>query len=135
MDKLRRFAPLLGRLLMSLIFLASGFWKIRYWSGSLELMTDKEIPAASVLLALAIVFEVLGGLALLIGFEARLAALALFLYLIPVTAMFHNFWGLLGPERHGQEINFLKNLAIMGGLAMVMAFGAGPLSVDAGAEA
>lgn len=134
MGKIAAFAPLLGRMLLSLIFLASAYWKIMYWSGNVEMMTEKEMPAASLLLGLAVVVELVGGLALLAGFQARVAALTLFLYLIPVTLLFHNFLGLEGPERRAQEVNLLKNLAIMGGLAVVFGLGAGPLSVDARRE-
>ncbi len=66
--------------------------------------------------------------------KARFAALALFLYLIPVTLIMHNFFGVGGAERQAQTIHFMKNLAIMGGLLMVTASGAGPFSVDARLE-
>ena len=78
----------------------------------------------------AIAVEFLGGLALMAGFKTRWAALALFLFLIPTTLIFHNPAGLTGQEAQGQMINLLKNLAIMGGMLMVFAFGAGRYGID-----
>ena len=72
-----------------------------------------------------------GGLALLLGFHTRAAALLLFLYLIPTTLVFHNFWAYPPEQQQLQMIMFLKNLAIMGGLGMLVSFGPGPLSLDA----
>ena len=71
-----------------------------------------------------------GGLSVLTGFKARWGALALVLFLVPVTAIFHNFWTLQGMEQQMQMIHFMKNLAIMGGLLSIVARGAGLASVD-----
>ena len=65
------------------------------------------------------------------GWKARLAALAICLFVIPATLIFHNFWAVDPAQAQGQMIHFMKNLTIMGGMMYVMAFGAGPLSVDA----
>ena len=78
----------------------------------------------------AIAVEFLGGLALLIGFKARWAALAIFLFLIPTTLIFHSASGLSGQEAQGQMIHMMKNLAIMGGMLMVFAVGPGKYSID-----
>src|SRR5262245_42888322 len=128
---LQPYASAAGRLLVSVIFLLSGFMKIARWEETEAFMASHGMPATSVLLALAALTEVLGGLALLLGFQTRAAALLLFLYLIPTTLVFHNFWAYQGQEQQMQMINFLKNLAIMGGLLGFFAFGAGSLSLDA----
>ena len=60
----------------------------------------------------------------------RLAGAGLILFLIPTTLIFHNFWAQSGMEAQNQMAHFLKNIAIMGGLLMLMAFGPGPLSCD-----
>lgn len=125
-----RFLPLGGRVLLSLIFLASSYWKIKYWSDQVQMLDLKLLPAPAALLAVALVVELVGALALLVGFKARFAALALFLYLIPVTLIMHGFLGAEGAERPAQMAHFMKNLAIMGGLLTVAAWGAGPYSVD-----
>jgi len=95
-------------------------------------MADKGMPAVPVFLVGAILCEIGGGLSLLLGCKARLGALLLFLFLIPTTLVFHNFWDYQGAEQKMQMINFMKNLAIMGGLALVVGFGPGPISVDRG---
>jgi putative oxidoreductase len=83
-----------------------------------------------VLLPLAGIVEIGGGLAILLGAQARTAAMLLFLYLIPATFVFHNFWGQTGMEYVNQMHHFLKNLAIMGGLALIVGLGPGFPSVD-----
>jgi putative oxidoreductase len=71
-----------------------------------------------------------GGLAVLAGFKTRIAAWLLFLYLIPTTFVFHNFWTMQGMERQDGMVHFMKNLAIMGGLLLLAASGPGERSVD-----
>ena len=75
--------------------------------------------------------EVFGGLAILLGFQTRIAAWVLFAYLIPTSLVFHNFWALQGMERMDNQAHFFKNVAIMGGLLFVATFGAGAYSIDA----
>lgn len=93
-------------------------------------MQTQGMPIVPLFLLGAIGVEVVGGLSVLVGFFARLGALALFSFLIPTTVIFHAFWAV--PEAHQQiqMIMFMKNLAIMGGLLMVVAFGPGPVSFD-----
>ena len=122
---------LIERILISAIFLLSGINKIMDWSGTADRMAQKGMPMVQLLLAGAVVVEVLVGLALLLGFQTRLAAFILFLYLIPATLIFHNFWAVSGPEHQNQLISFLKNLAIMGGLVEFAGVGAPSLSIDA----
>ena len=94
-------------------------------------MASKNMPLISVLLPLAGIVEIAGGfLSLLVGFRARFAAILLFLYLIPTTFIFHNFWAQVGYEHMNQMHHFLKNLAIMGGLGYIFALGPGPRSID-----
>ena len=125
-----RLPPLVARLLLSAIFLVSGFAKITDWSGTASHMAAHGMIAVPLFLAGAIACEVGGGALLLLGLKTRFAASLLFLFLIPVTLVFHPFWTLAGAERMPQMVNFLKNLAIMGGLAEVFAYGAGRISLD-----
>jgi len=131
---LRRFGQLFARGLLSAIFLMSGFGKISNWQGTTEFMASKGMPAVSFFLAGAILLELGGGLSLLLGFRARAGAAALILFLIPATLIFHNFWAFEGMDQRMQMINFLKNLAILGGLIQTMVYGAGALSLDARAR-
>jgi putative oxidoreductase len=130
MNAIERYAPLVGRILLSLIFIISGAGKIFGFSGTAAFMAAQGLPLASLLLAATIALEIVGGLSLLLGFRARALALLLFLFLIPTTIIFHNFWAASGEAAQMQMGHFLKNLGIMGGLLYVVAYGAGPLSVD-----
>lgn len=127
----RSWSALVGRILLSGVFLTSGFAKFADPEGSIGYMRSAGIPAADILAYVAGVAEVLGGLALLLGFLARLGALGLFIMLIPTTLVFHNFWALSGQEAQMQLSHFMKNLAIMGGLLTLFAHGPGRLSIDA----
>lgn len=130
-EKVERFVPLAGRILLSLIFIMSGLSKIFDWSGTAAYMASKGMPVIPFFLLMAILFEVFGGLSVLAGFKGRIGALALFIFLVPTTLIFHNFWAYDGMEKQMQMASFMKNLAIMGGLALVVGFGPGSLSIDA----
>ena len=123
-------AALAGRTLLALIFIVSGFGKITGFSGTAAFMASKGLPMTEVLLVGAIAVEFLGGLMLVAGFKARWVAAAIFLFIIPTTIVFHNPMGLSGQEAQTQMINLMKNVAIMGGMLMVTAFGPGAWSVD-----
>jgi len=124
------FTPLAGRILLSVIFLISGFFKIGGYSQMVGYAASKGLPLAGVAIGCAAVLELVAGLAILVGFQTRIAAWLLVLYLIPVTFYFHNFWALQGIEQQDNMIHLLKNVAIMGGLVILAANGAGPYSVD-----
>ena len=124
-------AALFGRILLSVIFLLSGWDKLNHWNETANQMAAHGMTAVPLCLSLATLFEVLGGLALLVGWQTRPAALILFLYMIPVTLVFHHFWSVPPAEQQMQMVQFLKNLAILGGLLTVNAWGAGALSLDA----
>ena len=111
-----------GRVLLSLIFILSGVSKVMDWSGSAELMTAQGLPLVPLLLGAAAAVEIGGGLLLLLGWNARWGAWLLFLYLIPVTVIFHDFWNFTGQEQQTQLVNFLKNLSITGGLLLAAAY-------------
>jgi putative oxidoreductase len=122
--------PLVGRFLMSLVFILAGIGKIGAFSMYTGFIAAAHLPLPKVSLAIAIVVELLGGLAILAGLHTRFMAWVVFLYLIPTTIMFHNFWALQGATRIDNMIHFEKNLAIMGGLLILATFGAGAYSVD-----
>ena len=120
----------LGRVFLALLFVVSGIGKITGYAGTAAVMAAKGLPIVDVLLPLTIAVELGGGLLLALGWKARWAAAALFLFLIPTTLIFHQFWGLEPKLAQMQKIHFLKNVAIMGGMLMVLAIGAGRWSVD-----
>jgi putative oxidoreductase len=122
---------LLARLLIAPMFLAAGVPKLMDTATTAAAMESKGIPAAFALAILAGLLEVVGALAILFGVVTRVAALCLFLFLIPVTLIFHDFWNLSGMEAQMQLGKFLQNLGTMGGLALLVAHGAGRYSIDA----
>lgn len=128
-DIINKFGPLAGRTLLAIIFLMSGISKIGGFAGTAGYMASKGLPMVDVLLVLTIVIEIGGALMIISGYMARLGAAALFLWMIPVTFIFHNYWAMPADQQMIQQIMFMKNLAIMGGLLLVMANGAGPLSL------
>ncbi len=142
MDQSHDLGALVGRILLALIFVLSGFSKITGFAGTAGYMEHAGIPHNLVLpgLILSILVEFGCGLLLVFGFQTRWAALAMFLWLIPVTLIFH-----VGPYRQavaeGQamvamtnQIMAMKNLSMMGGLLLLASLGPGAYSVDGRAE-
>jgi len=121
---------LIGRFLLAAIFLVSGVAKLTDTSGTIQHMTAAGIPYPETLALVAGAAEVLGAISIATGLLARVGSLGLFLYLIPTTLIFHAFWKEAGEARLPQMVNFMKNLAIMGGLAVLAAQGAGKISID-----
>ncbi|MBI1208863.1 MAG: DoxX family membrane protein [Azospirillum sp.] len=127
-----KFGSLIARALLAAIFIQSGLGKIVGFSGAAAYMAGHGMPVAELFLVGAIAVELGGGLALLLGWQARWAALALFLFIIPTTLIFHAYWAVPEAQARNQEIHFMKNLAIMGGMLMVWVFGPGPLRIGGG---
>ena len=123
---------LLGRLLISQIFILAGVNKIINFSAMLGYVTAAHLPLPNISLACAAAIEILGGLAILFGFRAKIVAWILFVFLIPTTLLFHNFWAMQGDARMDNIGHFQKNLAIMGGLLFLALYGAGRYAVDSG---
>lgn len=121
---------LVGRILLAAIFIISGFAKISGFEGTAGYMASKGLPMPQVLLAITIVIELGGGLMIAAGFKARWAALVFFLWLIPVTFVFHKFWGIDAAQVQNQMNHFLKNVSIMGAMLLLFAYGPGAYSVD-----
>ena len=129
-EGVKTYGPLVGRILIALIFIISGYGKIGGFDGTVAQIASKGIPLPELAAAAAIVVELIGGILLVVGWQTRWAAAALLLFMIPTTLLFHNFWAFDAAQQMAQRIHFMKNLAIMGGILYVLAFGAGPVSVD-----
>ncbi|MBZ5502233.1 MAG: DoxX family protein [Acidobacteriia bacterium] len=126
--------PLLGRVLMSLIFIVAGAQKIPAFSMMKGYVAMAHLPFPSLALAIAIAIELVGGLAILAGLWTRFTAWVVFLYLIPTTLCFHLLPALHGTDQMNNIMNVEKNLAIMGGLLLLAAHGAGRYSCDGAGE-
>ena len=109
-----------GRAFLGALFFISGINKILGFSYVAGWMTSSGVPAASLLLAITIVIEVAGGLMLITGFQPRLAAIVIALFLVPVTVVFHAFWNADAANFQNQLTAFLKNLSILGGMLLVI---------------
>lgn len=129
-DVVTKFGPVIGRCMIALIFLLSGFGKITNFAATAAGMAGKGLPMAEVLLVITIAIEFGGALMIILGWKARLAAAALFLWMIPVTLLYHNFWAMPPEQQMVQQVMFLKNLAMMGAMLYIVAFGSGRFSVD-----
>lgn len=127
----RSTTALIGRFLISAIFLIGGVAKLTDTANTAQYMTAVGIPHAETLAIIAGIAEVCGGIAIAFGFLTRIGALGLVLYLIPTTLIFHSFWRFDEPEAKTQMVQFMKNLAVMGGLTVLFAYGPGRFSIDA----
>ncbi len=124
MDRLISIGLLISRILLSGIFLFSGVKKIFAFHATQGYMASFGMQMTGVFLVLAILFEIGGGLLLLLGYSPRLGALALILFLIPTTLVFHrNF------ADPAQVVQFSKNVAILGGLFAVLSAGGGSITL------
>jgi putative oxidoreductase len=138
MESLRDVTALVGRILLALIFVLSGLNKVMNMSGTAGYMMQAGISARLVYpaLYLSIAVELGCGLLVMAGLQARLAAVIIFLWLIPVTLLFHVAGYYHAVQQHQamaaltQQIMYLKNLAMMGGLLILAAMGPGRLSVN-----
>ena len=128
-DAVKTFGPFAGRILLALIFVISGYGKLVGFDGTVGYIASKGLPLPQLAAAAAIAIELVGGVLLVIGWQTRWAATAIFLFMIPTTLIFHAFWAAAANQQM-ETIQFMKNLSIMGGMLYAMAFGAGPLSVD-----
>ncbi len=118
-------AALLGRLGLAAIFIISGFGKILGFDQTVAFAAAYQVPLPELAIVLTIVIELIGGVLLAVGLWTRWAALCIGLFLIPVTLVFHSNF-----EDQMQMTQFLKNLAIIGGMLMVVAHGPGGISID-----
>ncbi len=130
MTSLQNTTVLIGRILLGLIFVLSGFAKISGFDGTAGYIASAGLPLPQLVAALTIVIEVGGGLALMAGLYTRQVALVLAAFTLLAGVIFHNFWAFPQPEQMAQQINFLKNLSIAGGMLVLAAFGPGRISLD-----
>jgi putative oxidoreductase len=120
---------LLARMLLSSPFLYSGVDKCWRWSAAQREVAASGLPGPTLLHLVTVLVQLGGGLSLLLGIETQLGALLLSLFLIPVTVMYHPFWKRSGADFVTEADHFLSNLAIIGGLLVIVALGSGGISL------
>jgi putative oxidoreductase len=124
-------ALLVGRLCLAAIFLWSGLGKIGGFGGFAGMLAGQGLPAPTVAALAAVVLEAGGAALVTLGLLTRLAAAGLILFTIAATLIAHDFWALEGPERQMQQIQFMKNLGLIGGFLLLIGSGPGRFSLDA----
>jgi putative oxidoreductase len=125
-----RALALLGRILYGAIFI---FASLGHFSrATMDAAAHAGVPAANLLVPASGLVAFVGGVLILLGLRARLGAVLIIVFLVPVTLTMHNFWAVADPmQRQLQMVNFLKNTALLGGALYMAYFGSGPLSLDA----
>jgi len=130
-DNFGKYLAALGRVLLALIFVRAGINKLGSIDATAAEMAKGGIPLSNILVYGAIVMELGVGLLLMVGLFARCAALALFFYTLVLALIFHAYWAAPAAQARMQASFFFGHLSMMGGMLMVVAFGAGALSLDA----
>jgi putative oxidoreductase len=119
-------AALVGRLFYSSLYILYGYFKLTGYTGTVAYMAKQGLPAPAAFAALAVLFELGGGLLMLVGYQTRWVALALAIYVLVAAFIAHAHFG-----DGNQMSHFFKNMAIVGGSLAFVAFGAGAYSLDA----
>jgi putative oxidoreductase len=130
MEAIKHYGPLVGRILLAAIFVWAGLGKIAGFSGTVGYIQSGGLPAAQLLAVVAIIVELGGAALLILGWKARWAAAALFVFTLLAALFFHAYWAAAPDQAYMQQVNFMKNLAIMGGLLYVVVYGSGPMSLE-----
>ena len=121
---------LIGRVLLALLFIPAGFAKITGFAGTVGYIASKGVPFPELAAAAAVGVELGLGMLLLIGWQARWAALGIAFFTVVISFIFHNFWAVPAEQVMQQQQSFFKNIAVVGGLLTVAAWGAGSWSFD-----
>ncbi|KZB69000.1 hypothetical protein AUP42_08830 [Thalassospira lucentensis] len=123
---------LMARLCLAAVFLYSGSTKLIHWQAAISEFEGLSLPLPAVAVALTVAVQLLGGLAVALGWRVRLAALALAIFTVIATLIGHPFWNFEGPELQHQLTTMLEHLAIVGGFLLLAANGPGHLSAGRG---
>ncbi|WP_025916542.1 DoxX family protein [Herminiimonas sp. CN] len=134
-NKLQNPLSLAGRLLLSVLFLPAGIGKITGFAGTVGYITSVGLPMPTLAAIIALTVEILGGVALIAGFGTRIAASALALFTLVASFFFHAYWAVPADQQLVTQLLFFKNIAVVGGLLTLAAWGAGAWSVDARSKA
>jgi len=125
MTSVQRYLPVLGRVLLAVLFVMSGVGKATDPAGTIAYIQSAGLPLPNIAYGIALTVELLGGILLIVGYRTRLVALILAAFTVAAAIGFHAHFA-----DQNQMIHFMKNIAITGGLLQVVAFGAGAFSLD-----
>lgn len=125
MTSVQRYLPVLGRVLLAVLFVMSGISKLTDPAGTIGYIQSAGLPLPNIAYGIALTVELLGGILLIVGYRTRLVALVLAVFTVAAAIGFHAHFA-----DQNQMIHFMKNIAITGGLLQVVAFGAGAFSLD-----
>ena len=129
-NSLQNLASLLGRVLIAVLFVPSGFGKLLAFTGTAGYIASRGLPLPTLGAVIAVACELGLGLLVLFGYKTRISALLLAIFTVATGVFFHNYWAADAAHVMAQQINFYKNVAIAGGLLSFVAFGAGGWSLD-----
>lgn len=130
MRVLRSTGLFIARILIASFFIVSGIMKIQNFAATEAMLAAKNIPFPQISLGIALAIELVGGIFLIFGFKTRWWSGILFLFILTSSVLLHDFWNYADAERVDQLYNFLKNMAILGGLLYVICCGPGGCSCD-----
>lgn len=125
----KHYVPLIGRILLALIFIAMGYSKLTDLSGTTQFIASAGLPLPGLVALLVGAFEVAAGIAIVVGFQVRIVGLFVALFTLATSFVFHAYWAAPAEQQYIEYLMFLKNLSIAGGMLLISALGAGPLSV------
>ena len=129
-DEYSAYVSLAGRILLALMFIPAGFGKLTNIGGTAGYIASGGLPFPSVLAVLVGALELFGGLALVIGFKVRWVGLAMALFTLAASMLFHPFWSVPEAQQMVTKLLFMKNISVVGGMLLISALGAGALSLD-----
>ena len=124
-------APFVGRVILAWFFLSEAYARTLNWDATITLLGMQGVPEPAITHFVAITVMILGSIALIVGFRARLGALGLFAFVVVSNVYMNDYWNVEDPiERQAALDVFSRNLALGGGLLMVMGLGPGRFAVE-----
>ena len=129
-ESYKTYVSVIGRLLLALMLILSGFGKLGNIEGTAAFIASGGLPVPTFLAVAVGALELFGGLALVVGYQVRLAGLALALFTVAASVVFHSWWSAPAAQQYVTQLLFMKNISVAGGMLLISALGAGPLSID-----
>jgi putative oxidoreductase len=126
---------LIGRILLAALFLPAGLSKLSGFEGTVGYIASVGLPLPAVGAAAALAVEILGSVALIVGFQTRIVAAVLAVFTLVASVFFHAFWAAAPEQAFVQQLLFFKNIGVVGGLLVLVSSGAGAWSLDAKKQA